>query len=128
MDYVSTSPVFLEGHNPWDRHIAELEYSAYKKTYIGNDVWIGTHAIIKGGVFIGDGAVIGMGSVVTHDVAPYSVVAGVPAKEIRKRFGEKTIQKLLALEWWNWPDEKLKKYGIYFGSPEKLFQALNDNQ
>jgi len=75
---------------------------------VGNDVWIGTNAIILSGVNIGDGAVIGACSVVTKDVEPYSIVAGNPAKEIRKRFDQETINKLLKIEWWNWPTQRIK--------------------
>ena len=70
---------------------------------IGNDVWIGTHAIILSGVTIGDGAVIAAGSVVTKDVPPYAIVGGNPAKLIRFRFDEPLRQALLRIAWWNWP-------------------------
>lgn len=70
---------------------------------IGNDVWIGDNVLIKGGITIGDGAVIGMGSIVTHNVPPYTVVAGVPAKEIKKRFDAETVEKLLNIKWWERP-------------------------
>lgn len=88
-------------HNHSD--IGELDKKA--KTIIGNDVWIGNGAIIINGVTIGDGAVIGAGAVVTKDVEPYTVVAGVPAKPIKKRFDEETISCLLKICWWNWPKE-----------------------
>lgn len=68
---------------------------------IGNDVWIGYDAIIMAGVNIGDGAIIGARAVVTKDVEPYSIVGGVPAKEIRKRFAPDVVAKLLELKWWN---------------------------
>ena len=76
---------------------------------IGNDVWIGYDAIIMAGVTIGDGAIIGTRAVVTKDVEPYSIVGGVPAKEIRKRFAPEVIKRLLELQWWNWPEEKIRK-------------------
>lgn len=78
-------------------------------TVIGNDVWVGAGAIILRGVQVGDGAVIGSGAVVTKDVAPYSIVAGVPAKEIKTRFDESTIKALLDIEWWNWPLEIIQQ-------------------
>lgn len=75
---------------------------------IGNDVWIGRNAVILSGVTIGDGAVIGTNSLVTHSVPPYCIVGGVPAKLIKKRFSEEEISKLIELDIWNWPLEKIK--------------------
>lgn len=74
----------------------------------GNDVWIGYEAVILSGVTIGDGAIIGSRAVVTKDVSPYTIVGGVPAKPIRRRFDNKTITKLLKLEWWDWSEERIK--------------------
>ncbi len=74
---------------------------------VGNDVWIGYKAIILSGVTIGDGAIIGTGAVVTKDVAPYTIVGGVPAKPIRKRFDDETISKLLKIKWWDWSEEMI---------------------
>ena len=79
------------------------------KLVIGNDVWIGYEAVILSGVKIGDGAIIGTRSVVTKDVPPYTIVEGVPAKPIRKRFEDATIEKLEALRWWDWEEEKIKR-------------------
>ena len=76
-------------------------------TVIGNDVWIGNCATIMQGVKIGDGAIIGTNSLVTKDVEPYTIVGGNPAKEIRKRFDDETIQMLLALKWWDWDVQKI---------------------
>nr|WP_295871939.1 type B chloramphenicol O-acetyltransferase [uncultured Chitinophaga sp.] len=77
-------------------------------TVIGNDVWIGTEAVIMPGVKVGHGAIIGSRALITKDVAPYSVMGGNPGKEIRKRFPEDDIARLLEMEWWNWPDDMLK--------------------
>lgn len=74
---------------------------------IGNDVWIGYEAVILAGVTIGDGAVIGARAVVTKDVPPYTIVGGVPAKPIRRRFPEEVSALLEALQWWDWPLEKI---------------------
>lgn len=87
---------------------------------LGNDVWIGDNVLIKGGVTIGNGAVIGMGSVVTHDVPPYTIVAGVPAKKIRKRFDDETITKLLAIQWWNKPLEWIEQHANEFQNPNEF--------
>ena len=74
---------------------------------VGNDVWIGYEAVILAGVTIGDGAVIAARAVVTRDVAPYTIVGGVPAKPIRRRFDEATVSALLELKWWDWPAERI---------------------
>jgi acetyltransferase-like isoleucine patch superfamily enzyme len=77
---------------------------------IGNDVWIGAGATILSGVTIGDGAVIGAEAVVTKDVEPFTIVAGNPAKVIRKRFEDSTISALLRIQWWNWPTEEIEQH------------------
>lgn len=81
------------------------EYIASRKTVIGNDVWTGRNVTIMSGVHIEDGAVIGSGAVVTKDVPPYAIVAGVPAKIIRYRFDQSTINALEQIQWWNWDDK-----------------------
>ena len=78
-------------------------------TIVKNDVWIGQNATILPGIHIGDGAIIGMNSVVGHDVPPYTIVAGNPAKEIRKRFDDELIELMLKLQWWNKPIEEINK-------------------
>lgn len=89
---------------------------------VGNDVWIGTRAMIKGGVRIGDGAIVAMGAVVTKDVPPYAIVGGVPAKIIKYRFTEKQISKLLQIQWWNQSDEWLKVHVDEFENIEKFLE------
>lgn len=91
---------------------------------IGNDVWICDNVLIKGGVKIGDGAIVGMGSVVLKDIEPYSIVAGVPAKEIRKRFDDETIEALMKLKWWDKPVDWVKEHASEFESPEKLIKNM----
>lgn len=100
MNVVSTFPFYtLEG---WNMHTPKSEDMPYKgDTVIGNDVWIGQNAVILPGVQIGDGAIIGANSVVGSDVAPYSIVAGDPAKLIRKRFDDELIALMLKWKWWN---------------------------
>ena len=89
---------------------------------VGNDVWIGYEAVLLSGVTIGDGAIIGTRAVVTQDVPPYTIVGGVPAKPIRRRFDDATIDALLALRWWDWPREKLAQNiaAIQAGQLEEL--------
>ncbi len=120
-DMVSTSPVFLKGSNYLNKNFAEFEYNDCKKTTIGNDVWIGAYSQIKSGLTIGNGAVIGAGAVVTHDVPPYAIVGGVPAKIIRYRFDENTIRELLNSEWWNMSDEQLSQNKEMFLNIEDFF-------
>ena len=107
IDFVSTSPVFLEGRNAMNTHFAKLPYKPYKKTQIGNDVWIGTHCCIKSGISIGDGSVVGMGSVVIKDIGSYEIWAGNPARFIRKRFKNEDIVELQKYQWWNMNDEEI---------------------
>ena len=76
---------------------------------IGNDVWIGYEAVILAGVTIGDGAIIGSRAVVTKDVPPYTIVGGVPARPIRRRFDDETVEALLHLRWWDWDEEKIRR-------------------
>ena len=76
---------------------------------LGNDVWIGYEAVILAGVTIGDGAIIGARAVVTRDVPPYAIVGGVPDRLIRRRFDEATIESLLALQWWDWEPERIRR-------------------
>ena len=83
---------------------------------IGSDVWIGYEAVILAGVTVGHGAIIGTRAVVTKDVPPYTIVGGVPAKPIRKRFADDVIEKLLALRWWDWPAEKIRQCLPYIQS------------
>lgn len=123
MNTVSTSPVFLRGRNIMGKNFSQIPYEASEKVRIGHDVWIGDGVFIKAGVQIGTGAVIGAHAVVVHDVEPYSIVAGVPAKEIRKRFNEDVVKELIEIKWWEWPDEKIEKMGACFEDPKKLIEA-----
>ncbi|MCQ4872717.1 CatB-related O-acetyltransferase [Butyricimonas paravirosa] len=103
-----TFPLF---HEEWDLEKSDIASAWDNKgdIIIGNDVWIGYEAIIMAGVHIGDGAIIGTRAVVTKDVPPYTIVGGVPAKEIRKRFDPDTIKRLQSLKWWNWPTPKIRQ-------------------
>lgn len=98
MDWVSTYPFLSEPPN----------FNRKYGIYIGNDVWTGLNVLIKHGVTVGNGAVIGMGSVVTHDVEPYAIVAGTPAKLIRYRFNEETRRELEKIAWWEWDEATIQ--------------------
>jgi acetyltransferase-like isoleucine patch superfamily enzyme len=96
---------------------------------IGNDVWIGHGATILGNVKIGDGAVIGAMAVVASDIPPYAVAVGNPARVIKYRFDENTINKLLELRWWNWPLEKIKaKKETIMSTPQELLLKNDSNE
>lgn len=92
-----------------------------KECSIGNDVWIGAGASVLRGVRVGDGAVIGAGAIVTKDVEPYSIVAGVPAKRIGQRCDDKIIEEMLKIQWWNFPGEVIKKTSNYL---TKILQLM----
>lgn len=124
MSWVSMSPVFYEGRDSVKAKFSEHSREKIKKTVIGHDVWIGHSALIKQGVCIGTGAVIGMGSIVTKDVEPYSIVAGNPAKEIRKRFDDSTIEKLLSSKWWEFNDEELREYAYLFNNTTQFLEKI----
>jgi virginiamycin A acetyltransferase len=105
---VSSYPFAIFGDD-WAHAMEGKTYPQKGDIVIGNDVWIGYQATILSGVTVGHGAIIGSKSVVASDVPPYSIVAGNPARIIRKRFDEETIEKLLALAWWDWDLEKITK-------------------
>lgn len=107
-DALTSYPFGIFG-NGWEKAMEGKSYPNKGNINIGNDVWIGYNATIFAGVTIGDGAIIATNATVVKDVAPYSIVGGNPAIEIKKRFSEQTITKLLALEWWNWDIEKITK-------------------
>jgi acetyltransferase-like isoleucine patch superfamily enzyme len=117
---ISTSPIFTEARNGTKFQWTDKDVNAspLKKAIVGNDVLIGSHALILGGVTIGDGAVVAAGAVVTKDVPPYAVVGGVPARIIRYRFTDDEIERLEQLKWWNLPDYVLKENLALFQSNE----------
>lgn len=112
MDAFSTAPLFWRKRSDIDVQVVDKDsdFQDSLRVEIGNDVWVGARAIIMDGVHIGNGAVVGAGAVVTRDVAPYEIVAGVPAKRIRMRKDEKTVSDLLESEWWLLePEEAYRK-------------------
>lgn len=113
IDWVSTSPIFNGERNIFKDNYSNKKYQPYSNTIIGNDVWIGINALIKTGITIGDGAIIGAGSIVTKDVPPYAIVAGNPAKIIRYRFTEEQIKNLLKMKWWDLEQSILRTNAQY---------------
>lgn len=110
LEYLSTSPIFTEkrngtGHSWVDKSCFEPS----EQTVIGNDVWIGFRAIIRGGIRIGNGAVIGAGAVVTKDVPAYAIVGGVPAKVIRYRYPQDVVERLEKVKWWEMEESVLRR-------------------
>lgn len=127
LENLSTSPIFTEEKNgtsiKWiNKTIAE----PFRKVLIDNDVWIGSRVMVMGGVHIGNGAVVGAGAIVTKDVPPYAVVAGVPAKIIRYRFSPDEIIRLEKVQWWNINPLYLKKKVILFQSDVINWQELEE--
>jgi chloramphenicol O-acetyltransferase type B len=105
MDWISTFPFFYT-EDP-EFATALDGYQPAGDTIVGHDVWIGSEAMIMPGIHIGTGAIIGARAVITKDVEPYSIVSGIPAKLIRKRFNDEDIARLLEMAWWDWPVERL---------------------
>ena len=103
-----TFPLFFEEWGLEKSRVAEA-WENRGNIVLGSDVWIGYEAVLLSGVTIGDGAVVGSRAVVTKDVPPYTIVGGIPARPIRRRFGEETIEKLLRLRWWDWPREAIRE-------------------
>jgi virginiamycin A acetyltransferase len=123
MQGVSTFPFAIFG-GEWAERTLDIVMAGGSRgdTVVGNDVWIGYNAMIMPGVTIGDGAIIASGSVVTADVAPYTIVGGNPAKPIRRRYDEAEIEQLLAAAWWDWPVELVTEHArtIMAGTPADI--------
>lgn len=117
-------PIFFE---EWGLERKEITKAWDNKggIVIGNDVWIGYEAVILAGVTIGDGVIVGARAVVTKDIPPYTIVGGVPAKPVRKRFAQETIENLLKIKWWDWPKEQIAAHitEIQSGNIEGLLQV-----
>jgi len=127
-NFISTSPVF---YSPLKQcGYSFVDQSTFQETSpitIGNDVWIGANVFIKDGLTIGNGAVIGAGAVVVKDVEDYEIVGGVPARQIRFRYDEETIRRLLDIQWWNWDTNTLRQGIKYFTSDINHFLDYADS-
>lgn len=108
LDAISTYPfpIFKQG---WEIAFDVADLPVKGDIIVGNDVWFGYDSLVKNGVTIGDGAIIGTRAVVVKDVPAYSIVAGNPAKVVKMRFDDATIKRLLQIAWWDWPIEKINK-------------------
>ncbi|KXX72549.1 CatB-related O-acetyltransferase [Flammeovirga sp. SJP92] len=126
-NYVSTYPGFYSNNASGSFFFGNSinEVVEFKKTIIGNDVWIGARAIILGGVKIGNGAIIGAGAIVTKDVPPYGVVVGVPAKVKKYRFDKNTIDLLNESKWWDKDEETIKKSAKYINNINSFLEKIN---
>jgi acetyltransferase-like isoleucine patch superfamily enzyme len=105
---ISTNLIFYKRNLITNKWVRPIKFEEYKPISIGNDVWVGESAMVMGGVKIGDGAVIAAHSVVTRDVPPYAIVAGVPAKVVKYRFDEEIINSLLDIKWWNLTEQEIE--------------------
>ena len=116
-----TFPIFYEQWGLDPKNIRDA-WDNKGDIVIGNDVWIGYEAVILSGVTVGDGAIIGTRAVVTKDVPPYTIVGGVPARPIRRRFDPQTIARLEELRWWDWEEERIARNlsAIQSGRPDLL--------
>jgi acetyltransferase-like isoleucine patch superfamily enzyme len=131
--FMSTHPFFFSTDTVSGKtYVSRQKYSNHKYAreaepyfiVIGNDVWIGTGAILMEGITIGDGAIVAAGAVVTRDVPAYTIVGGVPAREIRKRFTEEQIEKLMRLQWWNRDRRWIEEHAEQFENLDQLDQWL----
>ena len=118
---ISSYPFQIFG-NGWERIAENVAYPMKGDTVVGNDVWIGTEAVIMPGVRIGNGAVVATKAVVSRDVPDYAIVAGNPAVVVKMRFPKEQIQQLLGIAWWNWDEEKITRnlHLIHSASVEAL--------
>jgi acetyltransferase-like isoleucine patch superfamily enzyme len=123
---VSTSPVFYDNAQPLPKFFVDSQIytETLPRTIIGADVWIGQGVLIMAGVTIGVGAVIGAGSIVNKDIAPYVIAAGNPCRQIRPRFREDIIDRLISSEWWNKSDKELGLIANLFVDPLQLLEEL----
>jgi virginiamycin A acetyltransferase len=124
LDRVSTHPFTYSRKYGYVASDQAVQGVSDAKTTIGHDVWIGANVTVLAGVSIGNGAVLGANSVVTDDVAPYSIVHGTPARHVRYRFDEATIDQLQRSAWWDWDDERIRANIAAFRDPVGFLKLL----
>lgn len=126
-DWASTHPAFFSTQKQCGMtFVTEDKFEECKQPIvIGNDVWIGDSALLLEGITIGDGAIVAAGAVVTSDVVPYSIVAGVPAREIRKRFPVETIEQILKLKWWDKSIDWIYTHAEEFADADNLIKTIS---
>jgi acetyltransferase-like isoleucine patch superfamily enzyme len=114
VNFVSTSPVFYQSTTSFDIKPQKDYFFGHQGVDIGSDVWIGANCFLRNGIKVGHGAIIGAGAVVTKDVPPYAVITGVPGSIRKFRFSDEVVEKLLAIEWWNWDLNTIKSSHSHF--------------
>lgn len=124
MEWGSMSPVFYSGRDSVPRKFSEFSLVDVPETNIGHDVWIGHSVIIISGVVVGNGAVIGAGSVVTRDVPPYSVVVGNPARIVKYRFDDQTVDRFQKSSWWDLEESVLQSLSVHVKDPIAFLDGI----
>ena len=127
---VSSSPVFYDDKVPLPQIFVKGTHfkNSLPRTVVGSDVWIGEGVKILAGITIGNGAIIGAGSIVTKDIPAYSISVGVPCKPINKRFSDEIEKKIIASEWWTWPEEELLNHANYFSNVDHFLKMINNKK
>ena len=123
MEWAGMSPVFYEGRDSVKAKFSVHVREPPRRVAVGHDVWLGQSVIVLPGATIGDGAVVGAGSVVTKEVPPYAIVAGNPARLIRYRFSDSLRIRLLSVRWWDLDDRALRELGLYVRDVEAFVSA-----
>lgn len=123
--FVSSHPSFYAPDSPTKTFVTERHFSDYGQSItVGSDVWLGAESLLMDGITVGNGAIIGARSVVTKDVPPYAIVAGVPARIIRYRFDEESVKLLEESRWWDWDISYIIESIHIFHDVEKFIAAL----